>query len=226
MLLTGSRVGDFVAAVRLRPSGTVRCNRGPDPQTHLRTPPTDFRSTSAGSFDAQREGFGCMEALEFRLPRHRYAVAARACRRPHMSTRKPSAAARSNATGNFNEADSMSSNMCTFDHCVGSVTPRQRHRGGRASAVGRDGFAGIEDRIGHMRQRTLLHHRAALESRARHSVDQRRFFVLAECHAAGLAQFQKTFGTILPHASQNRADRRLCRTTRAAERNRTSTDGR
>ena len=64
--------------------------------------------------------------------------------------------------------------------CSGSINRARAACAARDVLRLRHRLAGIEDRVGHVRQRILTHHRAALEGHARHAVDQRRCLVLTE----------------------------------------------
>ena len=81
-----------------------------------------------------------------------------------------------------------------------------RRRNGRSRSGAPSQASSIASAI--CAERALAHHAAALERHARHSVDQRRLFVLAERRGAGLAHFEQALGTVLAHAGEDHADRR------------------
>src|SRR5579871_4065705 len=84
----------------------------------------------------------------------------------------------------------------TRDLCVGLA--------GRCLGIGQAGF---ENGFGHMVERALAHHRTALEGNPRHAIDQRRRLILADGDRSGFAHLQHTFGAVLAHAGEDRADR-------------------
>ena len=134
-----------------------------------------------------------------------------ACWRSRIVSRKRSAAARSSTVGNFNR-----DYVCLVLHIMARspLLDRSRHAALVAVAARRaiaSTCTGVENRVGHMSERMLAHHRTALESRARHAVDQRRIPRPVRALRRRTPQFQHPLGAVLTHAGQNRRRPPTCR---------------